>query len=133
MQLTIERRNALRQRSLLQGRVFFNNGRSSIDCMIRDISATGAKLAFSSAVETPARVELQIPNKGETYSAKVAWRRGDEMGVTFLAPDAPEQEDNPGVAREVLARLHQLEQEMAQAKATIEELRAELRRLAAER
>ena len=34
-----ERRVATRSKSLLQGRVYYNNRRSSVDCVIRDITA----------------------------------------------------------------------------------------------
>src|SRR5579871_4465593 len=78
-----ERRRIARQKSFLQGRVFFNNRRTSVDCLIRDFSELGARLKFSGAVATPEVIELHIPNKDETYRARVQWRNGDEMGVSF--------------------------------------------------
>ena len=48
-----ERRSVSRQKSFLQGRIFFNNRRTSVDCLIRDISPYGARLIFSDAVTTP--------------------------------------------------------------------------------
>src|SRR6202163_5078730 len=93
---TIERREGSRQKSFLQGRIFFNNRRTSIDCLIRDISEHGARLKFSSMTATPDVVELYVPNKDESYRAKVQWRNADEIGVGFdsdesppLAPHAP--------------------------------------------
>ena len=47
-----ERRAATRQKSFLQGRIYFNNRRTSVDCLVRDISETGAKLTFAAAVTT---------------------------------------------------------------------------------
>ena len=38
-----ERRSSARQKSFLQGRIYFNNRRSSVDCLIRDYSETGAR------------------------------------------------------------------------------------------
>ena len=78
-----ERRLISRKRSLLQGRIFYNNRRSSVDCLIRDISDTGAKLKFSESIAVPEAMELYIPNKEEIRRARVQWRAGDEMGVAF--------------------------------------------------
>ncbi len=118
-----EHRRAARQKSFLQGRIYFNNRRSSVDCVIRDISPTGARLTFSSGVETPALVELHVPNKEETHSAKVAWRRGDEMGLEFVTA-------GPQVAEaELSARLQRLEEDVREVRSALAELRAELKRL----
>ena len=94
-----ERRTRARQRSFLQGRLYFNNRRSSLDCLVRDISGTGAKLKVSDSVAIPEIVELHIPNKDETYRAKVQWRTGFELGLTFDGDqDAPSIV--PGAARQ---------------------------------
>ena len=37
-----EKRSSGRQKSFLQGRIFFTHRRNSIDCLIRDISDQGA-------------------------------------------------------------------------------------------
>lgn len=78
-----ERRVAARSKSLLQGRVYYNNRRASLDCVIRDITSEGARLKFSGTVTVPQTFELYIPHKHEAYRAKVAWHRGEEIGVTF--------------------------------------------------
>ena len=39
----MEKRKSSRARSLLAGRIIFNNRTSVIDCTVRDISDTGAK------------------------------------------------------------------------------------------
>lgn len=120
-----EHRRATRQKSFLQGRIYFNNRRASIDCIIRDISATGAKLTFSSAVETPATVELYIPNRDETRPARVAWRRGDEAGLEFVSPSVPVPDS------ELSTRIQKLEEEISEVRSALAELRAELKRLTA--
>jgi hypothetical protein len=53
-----ERRKATRQKSFLRGCIYFNNRRSAIDCLIRDISASGARLIFSDTVTVPDIVDL---------------------------------------------------------------------------
>jgi hypothetical protein len=78
-----ERRAVSRQKSFLQGRIYFNNRRTSVDCLIREVSEHGARLKFASATVTPDVMELHIPAKEESYRAKVIWRNADEIGVTF--------------------------------------------------
>jgi hypothetical protein len=124
-----ERRSGSRQKSFLQGRIFFNNRRTSVDCLIRDFSEHGARLKFSSAIATPDVVELYVPNKDESYRAKVQWRNGDEIGVGFdvdagsppLAPGTP--------AADWSARIHKLEHDLASLQRKFNELQASLRQM----
>jgi hypothetical protein len=112
-----ERRTSTRQRSFLQGRIMFNNRRSSLDCLVRDISEQGAKLKFSEAIAVPEAIELFIPSKNETYRARVRWRVGEEVGVAFESDVAkPAQAASPGVtpaAGDLLTRVVHLEAEVA--------------------
>ena len=117
-----ERRSASRQKAFLQGRIYFNNRRSSFDCLVRDLSAHGAKLEFSSAIATPSVVELHIPNKGESYQARIVRRNGDEVGVLFdeqesAPPAAPE-----GAPTDLPARVLKLEREVASLRRKVTEL-----------
>jgi PilZ domain len=124
-----ERRLVARQRSFLQGRIFFNNRRTSLDCLIRDVSEHGARLKFSGMVSTPDVIELHIPSKEESYRAKVQWRNGDEIGVCF---DADESEPMlaPGLPQpDLSARVHKLEHELALLQRKFNELQAIVRHL----
>jgi hypothetical protein len=116
-----ERRTLLRQRSFLQGRLYFNNRRSSLDCLVRDISSQGAKLKVSDSIAIPEFVELYIPNKDETYRAKVQWRTGFEIGVE--SPSIV-----PGAAPvDLPERVRRLEAEVASLHRKLNELQNELR------
>jgi hypothetical protein len=81
-----EHRREARQRVFLKGRIMFNNGSSSFDCLVRDMSATGARLVMSDATTLPDAFDLYIPQKDRTYRATLRWRREDGIGVTFEAP-----------------------------------------------
>jgi hypothetical protein len=124
-----ERRSVSRQKSFLQGRIFFNNRRTSVDCLIREFSERGARLKFSGMIVTPDVVELYIPNKEESYRAKVIWRNADELGVGFdydesappLAPGAPPADWH--------ARIHKLEHDVASLQRKFNELQTVLRRI----
>ena len=118
-----ERRVAPRQKSFLRGRLFFNNRLNVVDCVIRDISDTGARLVYSEAVTTPDEVELHIPQKDQTLYAKIAWRRGEEVGVTFKAAT---QKDGSLGADEILERFARLEAEIAGIKRIIKKLKVDL-------
>ena len=39
-----DKRSSPRMRSFLKGRVLFNCGQTSLECLIRDLSSTGARL-----------------------------------------------------------------------------------------
>jgi hypothetical protein len=124
-----ERRSVSRQKSFLQGRVFFNNRRTSIDCLVRDITEHGARLKFPSMTSTPDVVELYIPNKDETFRVKVEWRNANEIGVGFdLDEKSPPLAPGAGPA-DLPARVHKLEQDVAALQRKYNELQAAMRQI----
>ena len=66
----------------------YNNRRSSVDCLVRDVSDAGAKLVFAGAVTIPDVVELYLSNKEEVRRARIEWRKSDETGVSFRFEDS---------------------------------------------
>ncbi len=121
-----DRRTRSRQKSFLQGRLYFNNRRSSLDCLVRDFTEQGAKLRVSDSVAIPEVVELHIPNKDEIYRAKVQWRTGYELGVTF-----DHHEDAPSIVpsatpADLPERVRRLETEVASLHRKVNELQNEL-------
>jgi hypothetical protein len=123
-----ERRSSGRQKSFLQGRIYFNNRRSSVDCLIRDYSETGAKLKFSESIAVPEAIELYIPNKEEIHRARVEWRSGNEMGISFVdevrAPSAAPE----AVQGDLATRVQALETEVASLKRLLNELKSGIRK-----
>jgi hypothetical protein len=122
-----ERRRASRQKAFLQGRIFFSNRRTSIDCLIRDFSETGARLRFSSAVATPDIVELHIPSREESYRARIEWRTEEEVGVSFEGADAPPLAPGTAAPADWTARIHKLEHQVAVLQRKFNELSTALR------
>jgi PilZ domain-containing protein len=126
-----ERRISTRQKSFLQGRIYFNHRRSSIDCLVRDISEIGAKLKFSETIPVPEVMELYIPNKDEFFRARIQWRSGDEIGVAFEPEDMASPALAPGApaapAGDLAARVQRLEREVASLTRKVNELQADLR------
>ena len=118
-----ERRRSARQKSFLRGRILFNNRRTSVDCLIRDISSLGARLIFSGAVNVPDVIELYIPQKEQTLRATVHWRYGEEVGVAFTqAGAAPLPSAFPETA-DLAQRVERLEAELVALKRVLKRLK----------
>lgn len=106
-----ERRKTLRTRSYLGGRVVFNHHASTMDCLVRNVSPSGAKLVFSGTALLPDRFEVYVARKDTTYAARIVWRTGDEAGVAF--EDAPASNVISLETARQLRQLRQLEAERA--------------------
>lgn len=84
-----DKRGALRQRCLREALCVFNKGNSNFSVMVRNISATGAKLAGHELYRLPEEFDLRINNGSGAVSTRRVrrmWSREDSIGVTFLGP-----------------------------------------------
>lgn len=77
-----EKRRAPRLKAFKAGRIVFNHGGSTIDCTIRNLSDTGAKLVLEQALLAPDQFQLQFQD-GLLRSCTVRWRKLTEIGVSF--------------------------------------------------
>jgi hypothetical protein len=119
-----ERRITSRQKSFLRGRLFFNKGRSAVDCLIRDISESGARLIFSTTVSVPDIVDLYIPQKEQTMRVHVQWRHGDDVGVAF-PPAQPASEAAAAMeSGDFAERMQKLEADVAALRRVVKRLQA---------
>ena len=121
-----ERRIAQRQKSFLRGCIYYNNRRSATDCLIRDISPTGALLIFSDTVTVPDMVDLYIPQKEQMLRAQVQWRHGDEVGVGFPASAKAKSGSEAEADAALAERVEKLEAEVAKLKKMIKRLKADV-------
>jgi PilZ domain len=79
-----ELRKFKRERSFLRGRIYFNNSRNAVDCLIQDISYEGARIVLSGSADVPDEVQLYIPGRKRLVLARVRWRRADDrVGLAF--------------------------------------------------
>jgi hypothetical protein len=78
---TPDRRSATRHRVLKAGTILIGN--SSINCMVRDMSDTGAMLNVTSSVGIPDDFLLILAPDGHRAPCHVAWRKEKQIGVTF--------------------------------------------------
>jgi hypothetical protein len=118
----VERRRVTRQKSFLRGSIHFNNRRTVVDCLIRDISPYGGRLIFSDAVTIPDSLELYIPQKEQTLRAHVIWRHGQEVGVAFAQAT---QIDPATENTELAERVARLEMEIAALKRLLKKLKTD--------
>lgn len=119
-----DKRSTPRLRSFLKGRVVFNGGQNSLECLIRDISSTGARLEVSANVTLPDRFDLYLPHRDETCKVHSQWRRGSQLGIAFdhieSAPAAPPQ------PQDVASRVQQLEAEVGLMRLLLAQMKSEL-------
>ena len=86
----VEKRHASRTRCLREARCVFNNGFSDYTALVRNISATGAKLTGEDLFRVPEEFELQMINSAGVATARRVrrvWTRTDSIGVEFLEPE----------------------------------------------
>jgi hypothetical protein len=86
-----ESRAEHRPRTLKRGQVRIDGGKSLIDCTIRDLSETGAKLRFENVFPLPAQFDLFIVDANAVWPARNAWQKGAEAGVEFLPTEYHER------------------------------------------
>ena len=77
-----ERRAVSRRRTFLKGVLTFNNGNSSEDCLVRDLTEAGALIELPHP-EAPRSFDLLIPSKSLRAPARIAWRVGGRLGLNF--------------------------------------------------
>lgn len=122
-----ERRIAPRTRTLKRAKILFNNHFSTYDCIVRNISSTGALLTLDEAVHLPKTFEIRVGDDKELRPAQLIYRRGMFAGIHFLDVEA----DSDGRSR--LARLHEQMAAQAEEPATAAEAEpAEIPRIVAQ-
>lgn len=77
-------RRAEQRRRVFKGAVLsFNNGYSSFECVLRNMSEHGGKLSLGETFGLPATFRLMIAGEEGPRAAHVRWRRQSEIGVSF--------------------------------------------------
>jgi hypothetical protein len=77
-----EHRIDRRLRTLKAGTISFSHA-GGIDCVVRNLSATGACLEVDSPVGFPDEFTLVIKTDNVTRPCQVAWRKAKRVGVRF--------------------------------------------------
>ena len=77
-----DRRNVQRHRTLKGARIVFNDGFSTFECTVRNLSEAGALVRVASVVGIPDSFQL-ILNDKQSFNCTVVWRHESELGVKF--------------------------------------------------
>ncbi|EAU42533.1 hypothetical protein FP2506_06826 [Fulvimarina pelagi HTCC2506] len=84
-----ERRFAPRMRVLKRAKIIFNNGFSTFDCVVRNVSATGALLTLAESVHMPKEFTIKISEEAPR-PARLIYRRTMFAGIRYA--DIPEED-----------------------------------------
>jgi hypothetical protein len=60
-----------------------NDPPAQIECTVTNLSQGGARLSLGRLLDVPDEFRLSIDKSGLKRLCKVAWRRGNEVGVAF--------------------------------------------------
>jgi len=90
-------RRSRRKATALPAMLTFSNLRLTVPCTVADMSASGARLAFSADVQRqfgemehlPPRCTLVLKADRVQIDSEILWRRGGKVGVRFLSPPRP--------------------------------------------
>ena len=113
----IDRRAEGRRRTYLGAQVVFNRRLNIYDCLVRDLSDTGAKLLFANPAMIPDGVEVTFNRGGESRRAEVMWRSKFAVGIRFAS-----QQGASYISLEATRKIRRLETEQSALKARIAEL-----------
>jgi hypothetical protein len=83
----MEKRGSPRQnKCFFRAFVYFEGSGTAVDCVVRDISDTGARLQFPGPQKLSEFMDLHIPVRGQSYHhSKLQWEDGNEIGIAFHA------------------------------------------------
>ncbi|MGP8231059.1 MAG: PilZ domain-containing protein [Methylovirgula sp.] len=125
-----DQRSTERIRSFLRAQITYNNRMTTIDCIIKNYSAGGARIALSDTLAVPSEFDVFIPAKQRSHHARLVWRDRDSIGVSFN--NAAQSADKPTLSRDVgegSARVSELEAQNAELRRRVNELTKRLQDL----
>ena len=77
-----DNRIAPRYRVLGHAQIMFRG--ATTNCVVRDLSESGAKLGVASNVKLPEEFDLWLVQRKLRLRVRLRWRRGEFAGVSFL-------------------------------------------------
>jgi hypothetical protein len=93
--MTEEHRKTIRHKALKGGRIVFNGGHASVDCTIRNVSESGARLHVDSVLGVPEEFTLMFADGSAPRECLVKWRNPSAIGVEFKPADPSTSPDSP--------------------------------------
>ena len=74
----------LERRRVLKGAMIEIKNQSSVDCVVRNLSTTGARLEVAEGFWIPEHFTLRVPSEGIVNRCEVRWRKAKGLGVVFM-------------------------------------------------
>lgn len=84
-----DRRIVQRQRIFKRGLIHLLGSSGTINCTVRNVSATGAGLRIESPFAVPSTFDLEIAGSNRPQRVRVKWQNAVNIGVEFVAPPSP--------------------------------------------
>jgi hypothetical protein len=80
----LDRRQSARDKVIYGGVAEIGERGATRDCVVRNISETGASIEFSNVIKLPReKIALTIARKGRSFLARIVWWRDNFVGVAF--------------------------------------------------
>src|SRR5215470_20386683 len=76
-------RRASARDKVLYGGVVEISDTSTVDCVVRNFSETGACVELHSATSIPREINLTVARKDRSYLAQMIWRQANLVGLAF--------------------------------------------------
>ncbi|HLH12746.1 MAG TPA: PilZ domain-containing protein [Methylovirgula sp.] len=80
----IDRRQHQRRKTYLGGRIEFKGGLSHLECVIRNTSGNGARLALPQTIVFPQEFVLEVFSRRVKLPVRVKWIDDGACGVEFV-------------------------------------------------
>lgn len=111
-------RQHVRTKTYIGARIEQPHPLGTVDCIVRDLSAAGARIAFDSSATVVDRFTLVMPGKDRRVAACIVRRGYGEAGVAFqeVSPDAERPYDLPSVTTEERLRASEARRRILQAR-----------------
>ncbi|TAK50003.1 MAG: PilZ domain-containing protein [Xanthobacteraceae bacterium] len=79
----LDRRAQPRSRTFLGGTLAFNRRSSVMTCIVRNLTADGAKVSFEQGATVPDEIDLVVPHRAESWRGHIIWRAPNAAGIAF--------------------------------------------------
>ena len=90
----LEERRSERVRSILRATIRFYDRNRTMDCIVRSISLSGARLELDQTLVLPEEFELAIPQRGAMLQCQLKWRTKAAVGIRFKSQTATTQNED---------------------------------------
>ena len=108
---------------MLAAKISFNQGAVSLDCVVSNISQSGARLSVSKDVVLAHSMNLSVPQREIDLPVRMVWRRGSVAAVAFEYSGAKARKTT------MQAREKSLEEENRRLRILLAEMEQRLRRM----